>query len=240
MKKFSAALTTLSLLTIVTIAQKKAKPWTEWSEKETLKMLNDSPWGQTQADTNTSEMFYSPTSQGRIGSRPLDTSGDRNSQGAYNQSAVLNYHIRFLTARPMRQAIARRAQMANPQLSEQLAAFAEQKSDQYIVVAVDYDSSDRRMSGNALQLFGGLNTGALKNGTYLELRSGKRVFLQQYMSPIADGMGAKFVFPRLVDGQPFITEDAGYVRFYSEISKTFKLDMRFKTKDMLYDGNLEY
>ena len=28
----------------------KTKPWTEWSEKEAAKILNDSPWGQTQTE----------------------------------------------------------------------------------------------------------------------------------------------------------------------------------------------
>src|SRR2546422_5099938 len=37
-------------------AQWNKKPYTEWSEKEATKLLNDSPWGQTQALTDTSQM----------------------------------------------------------------------------------------------------------------------------------------------------------------------------------------
>ena len=54
----------LAFIAVTSHAQKKYKPWTEWTEKDAQKILDDSPWGQTQTDTDTSEMFYSPTTQG--------------------------------------------------------------------------------------------------------------------------------------------------------------------------------
>jgi hypothetical protein len=246
MKKLGIILTIVSALVIGVEAQKKVKPWTEWTEKEALKMLNDSAWGQTQTDTDTSEMFYSPNSQNRnpIGNRPLDTSGgsnnDRTTQGQTNQATNVDYRIRLLTAKPIRQALARRAQIQNPQLAEQLKAFAEQHTDKYIVVAVDFESRDRRYSGPAMQIFNSANTGVLKNNTYLENNDGKRLFLQEYIAPINDGMGAKFVFPRTQNNEQFVNEQSGYLRFYSEVAKNIKLNMRFKIADMMYDGKLEY
>jgi len=233
MKKITITLLFVIALTLVAVAQKKMKPWTEWSEKEVAKMLNDSAWGQTQNETNTSEMFFSPTAGG---------GGSRGQQGASNQATNVSYGIRFLSARPIRQAIARQVSMKNPQLTEQLKAFADQKSEQYIVIAVDYNSADRRLSGQALQLFNSANTAVLKNSTYLERKDGKRIFLDQYMAPINDGMGAKYVFPRMLDGKPFLDKDSGYVRFYSEFSGSpgLKLNMRFKVAEMIYEENLEY
>jgi hypothetical protein len=237
MKKIAITLSLVFALTLVTGAQKKMKPWTEWSEKEVAKMLNDSAWGQTQNETNTSEMFYSPTTD-----RGRGNTADRNAQGATNQATNVSYGIRFLSAKPIRQAIARQVSMKNPQLTEQLKAFADQKSEQYIVVAVDFNSADRRFSGQAMQLFNSANTGVLKNNTYLERKDGKRIFLDQYMAPINDGMGAKYVFPRILDGKPFLDKDSGYVRFYSEFSGSpgLKLNMRYKVADMIYEDNLEY
>ena len=247
MKKLAIIFTFVFALVIGVGAQKKTKPWTEWSEKDVLKMLNDSAWGQTQTDTNTSEMFYSPTSQNRnpIGNRPLDNPGgsdtnDRSSQGALNQATSVNYRIRLLTSKPIRQALARRAQIQNPQLAEQLKAFAEQQTDKYIVVAVDYDSKDGRFSGPAMQIFNSANTGTLKNSTYLEIKDGKRLFLDQYIAPINDGMGAKFVFPRTLNNELFVNDQSGFLRFYTEMGKNIKLNMRFKISDMMYDGKLEY
>jgi hypothetical protein len=245
MKKLAISLALILTFAIGVGAQKKMKPWTEWSDKEALKMLNDSAWGQTQTETNTSEMTFKPSNSSRISSRPLDNSSgtgnnDSSQQGQLNQATNINYRIRLLTSKPIRQAIARRAQLQNPALAEQLKAFAEQQTDKYIVVAVDYDSSDKRFTGSSMQIFNSVNTGSLKNNTYLETKDGKRVFLQQYMAPIADGMGAKFVFPRTVDEEPFISPAGGYLRFYSEVAKDLKLNMRFKISDMMYDGKLEY
>ena len=53
---FVAALALLLALTTIT-AQEKGKAWTDWSKKEADKMLSDSPWAQTQTDTDTSQMF---------------------------------------------------------------------------------------------------------------------------------------------------------------------------------------
>lgn len=239
MKKTVLFLSAFCLLFLGVQAQKKMKPWTEWSLKEAQKMLDDSAWGQKQTETNTSEMFFTPTTRSGGGNN-----SDRTNQGATNQAVNVNYYIRFLSAKPIRQAFARsiilQQKAPNAQLEEQLKAFAEQKSSEWVVVAVNFDSTDQRFGNAAMQTLSALNTGALQNKTYLEIKDGKRAFLKEYRAPIADGMGAKFIFPRLVDGQPFVTPDSGYVRFYSELTKDIKLNMRFKVQDMMYDGQLEY
>lgn len=233
MKKIIVTMICVFALAAVAGAQKKYKPWTEWGEKDVKKMLDDSPWGQTQNETDTSEMFYSPTA---------NNGGSRAERGALNQATNIGYGIRFLSAKPIRQAIARQIILKNPELTEQLTAFAAQKSDQYIVVAVDYNSADRRFSGPAMQQFNSANMGMLQNTTYLERKDGKRIFLEKYFAPINDGMGAKYVFPRMFEGKPFIDKDSGYIRFYSEfpVAKGLKLNMRFKVADMIYEDNLEY
>ena len=53
-------------------------------------------------------------------------------------------------------------------------------------------------------------------------------------------MGAKFVFPRALKDEPFVTAQSGYLRFYAEMDKNIKLNMRFKVSEMIYDGKLEY
>jgi hypothetical protein len=44
----------------------------------------------------------------------------------------------------------------------------------------------------------------------------------------------------MVDGQPFVTAESQEVRFFTELSNAYKLDRRYKTKDMMYEGKLEY
>ncbi len=240
MKKLAIALFCLLALTIAAEAQKKTKPWTEWSEKEVTKMLNDSPWGQTQTSTDTSQMTFSPATPRNLPSRPLESADPSGSQGALNQAVNLNFRIRLLSAKPIRQAFARQVMLKNPQLADQLKQFAEQTSNDWIVVAVDFDSADRRFSGPAMQAFNSANPAQLKTNTYLETKDGKRVFLDKYMQPSNDGMGAKFIFPRIVNGEPFVAADGGFIRFYSELTSTIKLNMRFKIPDMTYNDKLEF
>jgi hypothetical protein len=244
MKRTSILLIFILIFVISAVAQKKSKPWTDWSEKEIDKMLNESAWGQTQTETDSSEMFFNTNSSNRMGNRPLDSSSgsgnNRSTQGQLNQATSINYRIRLLTAKPIRQALARRVLMQKPELAEQLNAFVERQNDKFIVVTVDYDSKDSRYSGPAMQIFNSANTGILKNNTYLENKDGKRLFLQEYIAPINDGMGAKFVFSRTIENEPFVNEQSGYLRFYSEMAKNIKLNTRFKITDLMYEGKLEY
>ena len=154
---------------------------------------------------------------------------------------------RFLTAKPIRQAfkivIEAAQKTPNKQLSDNLQNFVDQKVGEWIVVGVAYDSEDGRLSGPANQVFNGATAAELKNTTYLEIKGGKRLFLEKYDIPRGDGMGAKFYFKRLVDGKPFIMPESSEVRFYSEMFQSqnkVKLNMRFKVAEMMYDGQLEY
>ena len=78
----------------------------EWSKKYAEKVLTDSPWAQTQVDTNLTEMFYSPTSP----NASAPNRSTRSVEGAVNQEMKLTYHIRFFSARPIRQALARKSE----------------------------------------------------------------------------------------------------------------------------------
>src|SRR5437870_3629025 len=249
MRKFAMAVLVATLFAPSMLAQ-KLKSWDQWSQKDAQKILDDSAWGRTQTDTDASQMFYSPTSQppGRgLGTRATSNDSSRTSQGATNQAVNLNYRVRFFTAKPIRQAFVRLMELSQPNLPketiERLNQFANLHSDQYIIVAVTFDSTDRRYSGPAEQAFGSATAEILKNDTYLERKDGKRLFLTEYVAPGKDGFGARFIFPRTVDGQPFLSPDSGEVRFYSQFaigSTGLKLNMRYKVSDMIYDGQLEY
>lgn len=224
---------------VLTAAQQKTKPWIEWSKNEAEKVLTDSPWAKTQVDTNLAEMFYTPTSQ----NRNAPNSGTRLEEGATNQEVNVKYHIRFFSARPVRQALARlyelQQKLESP-TTERLHKFAELESTSSIILTVTFEGSDQRASGKIMQAFNSAVTGTLKNKTYLERNDGKRLFLEEYVLPGRDGFGARFIFPRTLDGLPFILTDVGEVRFYSELASTTKLNVRFKIADMMYQGKLEY
>src|SRR5262249_16918992 len=109
--------------------QKEKKSWSEWTQKEAEKILNDSAWGQIQNDTNTTEMFFQPTADPRLAGSRTPNSEGRLSEGATNQATNLKYGIRFFSARPVRQAFVRLIQLKQkdltPDVIERMKNFAE-------------------------------------------------------------------------------------------------------------------
>ena len=222
--------------------QKKLKPWEEWSRKDAEAILNDSPWGQTQVETDLSEMFFQPQADPNV--TPRAANANRDQQGATNQATAVKYRIRFLSAKPVREAFARIIILDHPdsraQLSANLNDFVNRKFDEWIAVAVTFESRDQRFLNAAAQSFDSAIAATLKNKTYLQRADGKRIFLEIYQAPSPDGLGAKFIFRRLVDERPFLNLESKEVRFVSEVSKNITLNMRFKVADMVYGEQLEY
>ncbi|MCA1592568.1 MAG: hypothetical protein LC754_07955 [Acidobacteria bacterium] len=236
-KRLTVALTICALAAGVA-AQKKPKSWTEWSKKDAEKILNDSAWGQTQIESDLSEMFFTPTQRGGFN----DTSRAR--EGATNEEVHIKFYVRFFTARPIRMAHARLTSLQNPDLQVALALkkFAEIQPSDITIVTLWFDATDQRTGGKVFQALTSAETSILRQNAYLERKDGKRFFLQEYVKPGKDGFGARFVFPRKVDGQPILTPDSGEVRFHAELgsNRELKVDRRFKIADMIYNGQLEY
>jgi hypothetical protein len=214
-------------------AQWDKKPYKEWSEKEALAVLNNSPWGQTQTYTDTSHMF----DEGRA----VDSSASR-----VVEVPQIKFHIRFFSSKPVRQATSRLFELKqkgqlSKNLAAQLDALAGANFPDYIVVTVTTEAAQAgSLMGAASSLLDRQTTAQLQSDTYLSVKGGKRVFLREYQTPRNDGFGARFVFPRLVDGKPFITADDENVLFHSSLKAGPELTMRFKLKDMVFQGALEY
>jgi hypothetical protein len=122
----------------------------------------------------------------------------------------------------------------------QLKSFAEATTSDYIVVAVAAEAKDSSMGAEALQAFKAATLETLKESTYLERADGQRVPLADFVAPVADGLGAKFVFKRTLNNQPFLEAGSGQMKFTSQLSKKVRLEARYKVSDMMYDGRLEY
>ena len=102
-KTFVSTAVLLMLAMVGSAIAQKDKKWTDWNKKEAQKIIDDSPWAKIQTDTDTNEMMFSPTN------RP-GTSSDNDRRagvGAVNQSMSITYYVRFFSARPIRQGLAR-------------------------------------------------------------------------------------------------------------------------------------
>jgi hypothetical protein len=245
MLRLGFAVLLIGILVSVAPAQ-KTKPWTEWSKKDVEKTLNDSAWGQTQSegegsrsDTNTSAITQ--VAAQRAAERDISRSGE---SGESKPTMSIKYRIRLLTARPIREAFARQVVLSkeNPpeELTQQLQGFIDRDFNDYIIVAVTAETNDQRLGTSLLQTFNKLTTEMLKDIAYLERKDGKRLPIQDYRAPAADGMGAKFIFPRVLNGQPFVADEKDAVKFVIQVNDKTKINARYKLSDMAYNGKLEY
>jgi len=227
----------LLLFSLTTPAQWDKKPYTEWTEKDAQKLLNDSPWARTQSFDSPMELYKGPQT-GRQGTSTATT--------ARPPDAIhLFFRVRFLSAKPVRQALSRMIELkqkagVKEEMAEQLKQFASGEFLEYIVVAVTSDASDAGSNAQQASALLRRNNAELKNTTFLEIKGGKRLFLQEFQPARPDGFGARFIFQRLIDGKPFITPESEEIHFVAPLSDTYKLDRRFKIKDMMYEGKLEY
>ena len=241
MTRITAMLLFMFLATSALIAQ-AGKPWLEWNMKETTKVLNDSAWGQTQLETKEADSGAAAITNTGSSRTMVPRDASKDSPGAI--TSYIKYYIRLLSAKPVRQAIVRKLMLDSPDMDaghkEQLKSFAEARTSDFIVVAVVAEAKDGSIGQDAVQAFAGATFDSLKDSTYLERTDGQRVLLADFKAPIADGLGAKFVFPRTLNNQPFLTPESGQLKFYSQLSKKVKLEARYKVSDMLYDGQLEY
>jgi hypothetical protein len=222
-----------------------AKPWTEWSKKDAEKILNDSAWGQTQTtggDSSSASTSAITKTEG-AGNEAIGRSGESGATMGGGAKPV-NFHARFLTAKPVREALARIVTLSQPnagkELTDQLQGFIDHDIGNYLVVALIADSSDAKLANMTMVALGKVDKDTLKNKVYLERKDGKRLELVDYKPPINDNMGAKFVFERTLDGQPFLAPDSEFVRFVVDSSEKMKINLKFKVAAMMYDGKLEY
>lgn len=241
MRVVSACFVVVLLLSAV-VAQKQ-KPWTEWSKKDIEKTLNDSAWGQTQSEGQQSggnESAITQVAAPRAAERDLNRSGE---SGETKASSLVKYHVRFLSAKPVRAAFARMVLLSKSQpdeaLTSQLQGFVDRDFSDYIVVSVGVEVGDQKMAAPVMRAFSTATTEGLQKNVYLERKDGKKLYLMEYRAPAEDGMGAKFVFPRKFEGQPFLSENDS-VRFVAQLNEKMKVNTRYKLSDMLYEGKLEY
>jgi hypothetical protein len=233
------------ILFAVSAAAQKTKPWTEWSAKDAEKILNDSAWGQTQTEGETSSQ---PSSTSAItqttAGRREDTSTSAAAKvesGEKKDSMAVHYRVRFLSAKPIRAAFVRMIELqgASAEQVTQWRTFVDRDFGDYIVVTITLDGNDKKRMGAATAEINSAGPDVIKTTTYLERKDGKRVALMEYRAP-SDVLGAKFVFPRMIDGKPFIDANSGDVRFFTEVGKTIKISKRFRVSEMMYDGKLEF
>ncbi len=216
------------------------KPYTEWSDKEVRKILNDSPWARTMdimigAPRSSQGLPPSSSPLARAGGGPggseggmgggggMGGRGGRNAgmEGSGSRVPTMNLVVRFMSALPVRQAMMR-ARYGDEVGKSPDAAKVLSMPDKYYVVAI----AGLRRPPNEVQ--------ALKEKSTLRAK-GKEPFGPVEVQ-IERGTIMLF-FAR--EGNPVVVED-GEVEVKVQLpGLASPIRRSFKLKDMVYDGKLE-
>lgn len=209
------------------------KDYSEWKQRDCIKMLQDSPWAKTH----------------RLSKAGL-FSGNADSAA---EEPYIQYNIRLRSALPVRQATVRLSQIANKY--DDLSAEQKQQFDkgaegflttQYadiVIFHVEYSTNMYTQDLNFAKYWQTQTTDILKNSTFLYGTGGVKIPLLQYNV----GQGAKrefqLIFPREYEGKPVITPEDKSLKLEFDCPSIGGIDggralIEFKVKNMVMDGKV--
>ncbi len=207
------------------------QPFDKWKPEDVARMLSDSPWAQSETFT------------AAIDSKNAGLRGEK--------ELFYTFTVRFFSARPVREAYVRAYRLKNNY--DEMAADQRQEFDKRfqralnldvadrVIVAVEYATNDPGAVRDLRSAFELATKDTLKQRVYLISQKLGRVELQEYFPPSADGTGAKFVFPRMVNGQPVFGPQDKEIRFdFTALVTNQRIFLTFKSAKMVYRGELSY
>ena len=220
----------LALTAGVSAAKIAEEPYFSWSKDKAVEILNASPWAKQETFTQ----IVGGQGSGRSGEKEI-----------YN-----TFYIRFLSARPIREAYARIQQIHygyDNMDQEQRARFErdqqpniEMGAPEWIVISVAFRSNDPNEESDVRRFFQSETVRTLKTKAFLSTPTCSQVEVSAYFPPREESVGAKFVFPRIVNGIPVVTEDCEAVTFelLDVPGANPNLQATFSVDSMIIDGKI--
>jgi hypothetical protein len=185
------------------VAATQDESFRNWSISTAVQILNSSPWARQETFTRV---------VGGVGS---GVSGERE---IYN-----TFYVRFLSARPVREAYARIQQIQQGydkwadeerrRFDDLMQPSLEFDAGRWVVVAVSFRSNDPNEESRVRQFFESETTGTLRSKAFLSTDSFPQVAVAAYFPPREEGVGARFVFPRDIQGHPVVGKDDKRIAF---------------------------
>jgi len=201
-----------------------------WPQDRAVQILTKSPWAKQETFTSV---------VGGIGS------------GLQGEKEIYStYFVRLLSASPIRQAFARLRQIeldydrTSPdernRIDKGLRPGLDADFSRWIVVAVAFRCNNVREQTRVERFFENETAATLRLRAYLSTATHPRVELHSYFPPRDKTVGAKFVFPRKIDGVPIVQPGDGEVVFeFDTPSAGPEMRARFVLSEMMLDGALE-
>jgi hypothetical protein len=200
-----------------------------WSLAEAVSLLNDSSWARQETFTRV---------LGGVGS------GIQGEKEIYS-----TFFVRFLSASPIRQAYARIKlihlgyEQLRGEAKRELRESVEESLDldvrRWIVVAVAFRSNIPRTESSIDQFFQSQTVETLRDDAFLSTTQFPKLELHAYFPPREESVGAKFVFPRSLDGVPVVRDTDETVVFELDVPGFgSQLRATFMVNEMILEGQL--
>jgi hypothetical protein len=189
------------VLAVAATSWKNLEPFDQWSMDKAVKVLNDSPWAKQQTFTRVIR---------GVGS------------GISGEKEIYNtFYVRFLSARPIREAYARVKQIQHGydtmspeeklRFEEALSPGLDLDVSKWIVLTVSFRSNDPNEESRVRRFFQSETVETLKTKAFLSTPTCPQVEIFAYFPQKEESVGAKLVFPREYDGLPVITKECSSV-----------------------------
>lgn len=209
----------------------------DWSEKEVRKMLNNSPWAHA-VDIRLSILGSRSTGRrrgggtGGLGGEQATGAGagipGRGGSAVPETAPVITVHVRWRSALPVRQAMAK-SQFGDEVMSSPEAAKLLSHLEKIYVVEV---------AGVPLRALQG-TPDTLKSNAFLKIKGKPLIHATDIRGEREqDGVNLYLIFPRGQDATHQISLEDKEVEFVIDLGPT-TVKRKFKLREMVYEGKLE-
>lgn len=205
------------------------KDFSQWTLAEATRVLNKSPWARQQTYT-----------------RVLEGVGS----GIHGEKEIFNtFFVRLLSAHPIRQAYARiqqiqhgydeMSQAEKDQLDVRISPGLRLNVNRWVILTLGFRSNNPSMELSVKRFLEAQTLETMRDRVYLFTEDFPRIGLVAYFPPREEAVGAKFVFPREISGEPIVSSQKGIMTFEANIpSVNRRLRVSFSIPSMMVKGAL--
>jgi hypothetical protein len=217
------------------------KPYTKWSAKDVRHLLSESPWGKTTTlRTAIIKQVHRETGQ----------FSDLVGEGEGVADPTIEYAVYLRTARPVREALVREAQIAEKYDSmddgarkafdDKWGKFLAADVSDKIIVQVQYSSNTADIDRQLMTFWQNQTAGTLRDISAMTWPDGQRVAPVAYWAARGAGREFQLAFPRPKDGRE---DGAISVEFQNpnvKVEGNSRIYTKFQLKELKYGGKVTY